>query len=58
MNKTLNIIFNDVKTTLESVGETIVTPRVTNRQKHRVNVSQKSPEEYYRIFLAIPFFDQ
>lgn len=57
IDNTFSLIFTNATEILESVGETVVTPRVANRQKNRVNVFHKTPEEYYRISVAIPFFD-
>lgn len=32
-------------------------PRLAKRQKNRANISTKDPEEYFKIFLVLPFLD-
>jgi len=59
MDTTFSKIFEKAKDLLKSVDseEDIKIPRIVARQKHRINVITNSPEEYYRITIAIPFFD-
>lgn len=59
MDTTFSKIFEKVKDLIKSVDseEDIKIPRIVARQKHRINVITNSPEEYYRITIAIPFFD-
>ncbi|KAL4134954.1 hypothetical protein QTP88_006634 [Uroleucon formosanum] len=59
MDTTFSKIFKKAKDLIKSVDseEDIKIPRIVARQKHRINVITNSPEEYYRITIAIPFFD-
>jgi len=59
MDTTFSKIFEKAKDLIKSVDseEDIKIPRIVARQKHRINVITSSPEEYYRITIAIPFFD-
>ncbi|XP_029197148.2 52 kDa repressor of the inhibitor of the protein kinase-like [Acropora millepora] len=41
----------------EKIGTTPDMPRITKRQIHRSNTPAATPEEYYRLNLAIPFLD-
>jgi len=59
MDTTFSKIFEKAKDLIKSVNseEEIKIPRIVGRQKHRINVVTNSPEEYYRITIAVPFFD-
>jgi len=59
MDTTFSKIFEKAKDLIKSVDseEDIKIPRIVARQKHRTNVITNSPKEYYRITIAIPFFD-
>lgn len=50
-------IYKTTENLLAATGSEINIPRTTERQKLRCNVAAKSPEEYFRIAIAIPFFD-
>ncbi|XP_006812758.1 52 kDa repressor of the inhibitor of the protein kinase-like [Saccoglossus kowalevskii] len=41
----------------DKIGVTPTTPRVARRQTQRPNAPASSPEDYYRLNLAIPFLD-
>lgn len=41
----------------EKIGTTPDMPRIAKRQIHRSNTPAATPEEYYRLNLAIPFLD-
>jgi len=60
MDTTFSKIFEKAKDLIKSVDseEEIKTPRIVGRQKHRINVVTNSPEKYYRITIAVPFFRQ
>ena len=59
MDITFSKIFKKAKALIKSIDdkEDIQIPRIVGHQKHRSNVVTNSPEEYYRITIAIPFFD-
>lgn len=59
MDITFSKIFKKANDLIKSIDneEDIKIPRIVGHQKHRSNVITNSPEEYYRITIAIPFFD-
>lgn len=50
-------IFIASSDTAASMGKEIHLPRICGRQTQRMNVSAKSPEEYYRKVVFLPFVD-
>lgn len=52
-----NDIFTIAKDLAEEIGESIKTPRITNRQVHRDNYETGSPNSYYRLSIFTPFVD-
>ncbi|XP_008185833.1 zinc finger MYM-type protein 1-like [Acyrthosiphon pisum] len=59
MNNTFSKIFKKTDALIKSIDseEVIKIPRIVGRQKNRSNIVMDSPEEYYRVTIAIPFFD-
>lgn len=57
IDKFFHKIFKDAEKMLEAANEFISMPRINKRQINRVNVTSTSPEEYYKIAIAIPFID-
>lgn len=59
MDTTFSSIFKKANDLIKSIDdeEDIKIQRIVGRQKHRSNVVTNSPEEYYRITITIPFFD-
>lgn len=59
MDYTFSKIFIKAEALIKSVDDKsgIKIPRIVGYQKNRSNVVTSSPEEYYRITIAIPFFD-
>ena len=50
-------IYNAAVAMAECVGEVPNTPRIAARQKNRSNAPATSPEEYYRVNVAVKFLD-
>lgn len=50
-----NEIFNDVKH--EKFNIPILVPRITSKQRNRVNIQTNSPNDYYRVSIFIPLLD-
>lgn len=50
-------IFNEASSLLKTINGEIKIPRLVSIQTKRCNVNVDSPEEYFRIAIAIPFFD-
>lgn len=59
MDITFYKIFKKAMDLIKSIDEEedLKIPRIVVHQKHRRNVVTSSPEKYYRITIAIPFFD-
>ncbi|KAL5241561.1 hypothetical protein ACI65C_008971 [Semiaphis heraclei] len=59
MNENFKEIFNKSEQLFISVNdeEKIKIPRLVSRSKIRINVDTKIPEDYFRIVIAIPFYD-
>jgi len=58
INQTFKEIFETAKKMLKLIdGEQIKMPRLVRHQKNRNNVNVNSTEEYFRIAIAIPFYD-
>ena len=59
MNNTFSKIFKKADALIKSIDaeEVIKIPRIVGRQKNRSNIVMDSPGEYYRVTIAIPFFD-
>ncbi|XP_050537765.1 52 kDa repressor of the inhibitor of the protein kinase-like [Daktulosphaira vitifoliae] len=59
MDNTFSNIFKKAEALIKSIDyeECIRIPRVIGHQKNRSNIVVNSPEEYYRITIDIPFFD-
>jgi hypothetical protein len=51
------IIFNNVKSKFDALNIEISIPRTTSKQKNRCNIQVDLLEDYYKIFLFIPFID-
>ena len=49
--------FDQIEWLAESVGQTIMTPRVTGQQVHRANYVNRDPKEYYRVSVHNLFLD-
>jgi hypothetical protein len=50
-------IFTGAAAMASEIGVEITVPRTTSRQVHRDCYATASPEEYYRIAVFVPFFD-
>lgn len=50
-------IFQETKDTCNELNINICVPRITGKQTMRCNVATDCPENYYRVFLFIPFID-
>lgn len=50
-------IFEDSKGLANTFNVDISMPRITGRQKNRVNIVTESPETYFRISVFIPYLD-
>lgn len=59
INENFKEIFNKSEQLFISVNdeEKIKIPRLVSRSKIRINVDTKIPEDYFRIAIAIPFYD-
>lgn len=57
IEKIFHDIFKTAESMLTSVNEVVSIPRINKKQTNRVNVSGQTPEEYYRVAIAIPFID-
>ncbi|XP_069700787.1 52 kDa repressor of the inhibitor of the protein kinase-like [Periplaneta americana] len=50
-------VMNKAVTLAQSVDVEVNVPRVASRQIHRNNVASKSPKDYYRLNVFLPFLD-
>ena len=50
-------IYDQAVTMAEKVGVAPTAPRIAERQRHRANAPAVDPKEYYRVNVAVPFFD-
>ncbi|XP_060881484.1 52 kDa repressor of the inhibitor of the protein kinase-like [Metopolophium dirhodum] len=59
IDHTFNDIFEQSELLLKSIDgeENIRIPRIVARQQNRVNIVTNCPKTYFRIAIAIPFFD-
>lgn len=59
INQTFKEIFEKAKNMLKLIDgeDQIKMPRLVGRQKNRNNVNVNSTKKYFRIALAIPFYD-
>ncbi|KAL4120679.1 hypothetical protein QTP88_013327 [Uroleucon formosanum] len=59
INENFKKIFNKSEKLFTSVNEEekIKIPRLVSRSTNRINVDTKIPEDYFRIAIAIPFYD-
>uniref|UniRef100_A0A2S2R6G2 Uncharacterized protein n=1 Tax=Sipha flava TaxID=143950 RepID=A0A2S2R6G2_9HEMI len=59
INENFKEIFNKSEQLFISVNEEekIKIPRLVSRSTNRINVDTKIPEDYFRIAIAIPFYD-
>ncbi|KAL4122845.1 hypothetical protein QTP88_015112 [Uroleucon formosanum] len=59
INENFKKIFNKSEKLFTSVNEEekIKIPRLVSRSTNRINVNTKIPEDYFRIAIAIPFYD-
>ena len=50
-------IYRDASAVCDEMGIDIVTPRISKRQSHRLNVPVNVPKDYFRIAVFVPFVD-
>lgn len=53
-----NLFTNEVLVLAGKIDVTPTMPRISKVQKNRMNNPASSPEEYYRVNVAIPFLDE
>lgn len=63
MRKNINVHFKEIFSKSEKLfisvndEEKIKIPRIVSRQKNRANIDSEIPEDYFRLSIAIPFYD-